>query len=136
MISWMLTHVVIDKTSMTRMVAEIDTFKSKHSLDQLDNPGYSPRILESAIRETFRWATTATTARLATEDTFLLVAGVQVPIMKSEWILGDVRAVHHNPKVYKDPHAYQIDRYVNRSSDASPVPKPFPWGQGKHMIHH
>ncbi|KAF5328106.1 hypothetical protein D9619_013637 [Psilocybe cf. subviscida] len=130
MIFWLLTHLVVDKTSMTRMVADIDEFEAKRTSDSYE---YGPPVLEAAIQETLRWATTSTTARFATENTTVIAGGVPIPILKGEWVLGDIRAVHHNPSVYDDPHVFQIDRYAAGRENIPPAPKPFAWGQGKHM---
>ncbi|KAF9556810.1 cytochrome P450 [Agrocybe pediades] len=133
MIFWLLTHLVVDRTSMTRMISEIESFRAKHSLDQLDDPHCTPPLLESAIQETLRWATTSTTARYATEDTAVVVDGTPVPIMKGEYVLGDIRAVHYDPEVYEHPYEFKIDRYVTKNDDRLAAPKPSPWGRGKHM---
>lgn len=132
MLFWLVTHLVNDDMAMTQLVQDLDTARINQSLPNNEVNNGSP-LLESAILETLRWATTSTTVRFAEDDTEIAVNGSLVPINKGEYVMGDVRAVHHDFLTFEDPDQFRLGRYIVKGDPSTPLPKPMAWGGGKHM---
>ena len=133
MLFWLVTHLVVDEMAMTQLVQDMDAARINQSSPKNEVNSGSP-LLESAILETLRWATTSTTVRFAEEDTQIAVNGSLVPINKGEYVMGDVRAVHHDFSTFEDPDQFRLGRYITKDGPSTPLPKPMAWGGGKHMV--
>ncbi|KIM45807.1 hypothetical protein M413DRAFT_440844 [Hebeloma cylindrosporum] len=131
MLFWLVTHLVVDDKAMAQLTQDLEAARNHQSLP--NNESNSPPLLESAILETLRWATTSTTVRFAEDDTEIAVNGLRVPINKGEYVMGDVRAVHHDLSTFEDPDQFRIGRYMTKEDRSAPLPKPMAWGGGKHM---
>lgn len=132
MLFWLMTHLVVDDVAMAQLVQDLDVARSNQSLPDNEVNNGSP-LLESAISETLRWATTSTTVRFAEDDTEIAVNGSLVTINKGEYVMGDIRAVHHDFLTFEDPDQFKIGRYITKDGPSTPLPKPMAWGGGKHM---
>nr|XP_034980306.1 cytochrome P450 7B1 isoform X1 [Zootoca vivipara] len=77
--------------------------------EQLDNLVY----LESAINESFRFCSSSTNIRIASEDFILKLEGNQeVSLRKGDWVAIYPPTLHMDPEVYEDPKKYKFDRYI------------------------
>lgn len=133
MLFWLMTHLVADESAMSCLLTDIGISELGHVPKDSEHNIHHP-LLDSAILEILRWATTSTTVRYAEEDTQITVDGNNVPINKGEYVMGDVRAVHHDFSTFKDPDQFKIDRYLSEGGTAHSLPKPMAWGGGKHMV--
>uniref|UniRef100_A0A670IGX1 Cytochrome P450 family 7 subfamily B member 1 n=1 Tax=Podarcis muralis TaxID=64176 RepID=A0A670IGX1_PODMU len=77
--------------------------------EQLDNLVY----LESAVNESFRFCSSSTNIRIASEDFILKLEGNQeVSLRKGDLVAIYPPILHMDPEVYEDPKKYKFDRYV------------------------
>ncbi|KAF8883915.1 cytochrome P450 [Gymnopilus junonius] len=131
MLFWLVTHLIMDEESMRRVVDEVD------ACARTDAPVHDGKkalsLLESAISETLRWATTSSTVRFAEEDTEIILDGSVMVINKGEYVVGDIRAAHHDRSIFEHPEEFIVDRYLVNDHSKTVLPRPMVWGAGKHV---
>jgi len=121
---WLIFHLLVDKDAYRLLTTElVDT----------RGPEPSTPLLDSTILETFRWATKMTTVRMANRNTSIVVDGEPISVGKGDYVIADVRSVHHDPDVYPSPEEFKIDRFLNIGASVKGI-KPMPWGGGVHMV--
>ncbi|KAJ3498238.1 hypothetical protein NLJ89_g10243 [Agrocybe chaxingu] len=98
---WLITNIITGHDTMERIQAEIDglafqTCKREGTKDHSQTP-----LVDSAITENLRWATTSSIIRRATKDTQIMFGDAAIVIEKGDYILADVKAVHHDRDIFR-----------------------------------
>ncbi|KAF9522909.1 cytochrome P450 [Crepidotus variabilis] len=119
---WLLAHIIHQDLSA----------QLRQELYEAQMNGGSTPLMDSAVTEVLRWGTTNTTARVATEDTTILVDEKSVFIRKGDFVVADVESLHYDPMVYSNPSDFVIDRFVDHGPGGQSL-QPAAFGGGAHL---
>ncbi|KAF9522903.1 cytochrome P450 [Crepidotus variabilis] len=123
MVFWLVSHLLVQEESFELIRKECLASQKT---------GAGTPLIDSAVQEILRWATTNTTIREATKDTYLMMDEEPIFVAKGDFVMADVQSLHYDPEVYPSPDAFKVDRFLDNGSKTETL-KPAAFGGGAHI---
>lgn len=116
MLTWALFELVRNPSAMEKVIAEADAVLPREGAPPQEVAAkgleYTQAVLKEALR---RYSIVPVVTREVMEDDVL--GGFEIP--KGSKVVVAIDAVHHDPKVWKDPEAFKPERFL------APLPHPY-----------